>query len=485
MKTPGPETRIWIQSLENRFRSAFARLAQTHQSEGLIVAFSGGADSTALLYLCLLLTEDLGLEITAAHLDHGLRGIEAERDREAAEARAGDLNLPFVWEKVDCRKLAAVRALSLEEAAREARYDFLERVRINSGARYITTGHTADDNAEAILFNMIRGTGPAGLAGIPPIREGRILRPLLIFWKKDLVRYLKARGLTWVEDSTNTDLDYSRNRIRHSLLPQMEKHFNPAVKAALNRTAEIIRDEESAWQVYLERLKPKVSWTLGPDSVTMRISSLNGLHVAEKRRLIREGFRYIKGQPRALESGHVEAILNLLTGEKGRGLDLPGRNRAWTKDDFLFIGISLEEHETSFEYSLPLPGLVYIEEIGSGIESEIDRDPKDINPRKLGPDMAVLDFDLIEPPLIVRNLRPGDRFQPLGLKGTKKLHDFFIDAKVPASERREIPLVLDRKGIIWLVGLRVSERTRFSAGTKTALFLKFNKPPRTENGNFS
>lgn len=485
MKTPGPETRIWIQSLEDRFRSAFARLAQTHQSEGLIVAFSGGADSTALLHLCLLLTEDLGLEITAAHLDHGLRGIEAERDREAAEARAGELNLPFVWEKVDCRKLAAVRALSLEEAAREARYDFLERVRINSGARYITTGHTADDNAEAILFNMIRGTGPAGLAGIPPIREGRILRPLLIFWKKDLVRYLKARGLTWVEDSTNTDLDYSRNRIRHSLLPQMEKHFNPAVKAALNRTAEIIRDEESAWQVYLERLKPEVSWTLGPDSVTMRISSLNGLHVAEKRRLIREGFRYIKGQLRALERGHVEAILNLLTGEKGRSLDLPGRNRAWTKDDFLFIGIPLEEHETSFEYSLPLPGLVYIDEIGSGIESEIDRDPKDINPRKLGPDMAVLDFDLIEPPLIVRNLRPGDRFQPLGLKGTKKLHDFFIDAKVPASERREIPLVLDRKGIIWVVGLRVSERTRFSAGTKTALFLKFNKPPQTENGNFS
>jgi len=265
----------------------------------------------------------------------------------------------------------------------------------------------------------------------------------------------------------------------------MEKHFNPAVKAALNRTAEIIRDEESAWQVYLERLKPEVSWTLGPDSVTMRISSLNGLHVAEKRRLIREGFRYIKGQLRALERGHVEAILNLLAGEKGRGLDLPGRNRAWTKDDFLFIGISLEEHETSFEYSLPLPGLVYIEEMGSGIESEIDRDPKDINPRKLGPDMAVLDFDLIEPPLIVRNLRPGDRFQPLGLKGTKKLHDFFIDAKVPASERREIPLVLDRKGIIWVVGLRVSERTRFSAGTKTALFLKFNKPPRTENRNFS
>lgn len=473
MKTPGPETRIWIQSVEDRFRSAFARLAQTRQSEGLICAFSGGADSTALLYLCLLLAEDLGLEITAAHLDHGLRGLEAKRDREAAEVRAGELNLPFVWEKVDCSKLAVVRGLSLEEAAREARYDFLERVRINSGARYIATGHTADDNAETILFNMIRGTGPAGLAGIPPVREGRILRPLLIFWKKDLVRYLKARGLTWVEDSTNTDLSYSRNRIRHSLLPQMEKHFNPAVKAALNRTAEIIRDEESAWQVYLERLKPAVSWTPGPDSVTMRISSLNVLHVAEKRRLIREGFRHVKGQLRALESGHVEAILNLLTGDKGRGLDLPGRIRAWTRDDFLFIGISRKEHETSFEYSLPLPGSVYIEEIGSGLESEIDRDPKDINPRNVGPDMAVLDFDRIEPPLMVRNLRPGDRFQPLGLKGTKKLHDFFIDAKVPASERREIPLVLDLKGIIWVVGLRVSERTRFSAGTKTALFLKF------------
>jgi tRNA(Ile)-lysidine synthase len=476
MATHGPETTISTEGVEDRFRAAFTRLIQPRGGEGLVVAFSGGADSTALLHLCHIVGQELGLNIIAAHLDHGLRGLEAQRDREAAAARAGELRLPFYWEQVDCREQARSQSLSLEEAAREARYAFLERVRASANACYIATGHTADDNAEAVLFNIMRGTGPAGLAGIPPIREGRIIRPLLGFWKKELVSYLKIRNLTWVEDSSNADLAYARNRIRHILLPQIKKHFNPAVKSALNRMIEIIREEESVWRVFLERLKPEVDWTVGQTGVTMKINRLNSLHVAEKRRLIRDGFLVSGSQSDALEGRHVDEVLNLLAGGRDRGVDLPGRTRAWTGDGLLYIGAPPEEREVSFEYTLPVPGFVRLAEIGSDIKAEIDNAPSDINPRNLGPLRAALDLDRIEPPLIVRNFRPGDRFQPFGLKGTKKLHDFFIDSKVPAAERNEIPLILDRKGIIWAAGLRVSERARFSAETKTVLLLSLKKP---------
>ncbi|MBW2622600.1 MAG: tRNA lysidine(34) synthetase TilS [Deltaproteobacteria bacterium] len=476
MTISGPETTISIEGVGDRFRAALTRLIQPQRGEGLVVAFSGGADSTALLHLCHIVGQELGLRIIAAHLDHGLREFEAQRDREAAEARAGELKLPFYWEQVNCRELAHGQSLSLEEAAREARYAFLERVRVKANARYIATGHTADDNAEAVLFNIMRGTGPAGLAGIPPVREGRIIRPLLGFWKEELVSYLKIKNLTWVEDSSNTDLAYSRNRIRHSLLPQIEKHFNPAVKSALNRMIEIIREEESVWRVFLGRLKPEVDWAAGQNGVTMRICKLNDLHVAERRRLIREGFLVSGNQSPPLDSRRVDDILNLLTGGRDRGVDLPGRTRAWTGGGFLYIGPPPEKREVSFEYTLPVPGFVRLEEIGSGIEAEIDNDPRDINPRNLGPLKAVLDLDRIETPLTVRNFRPGDRFQPLGLKGTKKLHDFFIDSKIPAAGRKKIPLVLDRKGIIWAAGLRISERARFSAETKTVLLLSLKKP---------
>ncbi len=463
------------QNLLFRFKKAFSDLARPYPGQVSIVAFSGGADSTALLGLCQAISGDLKIELIAAHLDHGLRGSESRRDREASEAMARRLGVPFVWSKADCPALARTESLSLEEAARKARYSFLERIRREKEADCILTGHTADDNAEVLLLNLMRGTGPRGLAGIPPVRDGRVIRPLLTFWKDELVAYNKARGLDWVEDSSNKSLDFTRNRIRHDLIPKMARDFNPAIKAALVRAAQLIREEESLWELILDGLKPKVDWCEEQEAVRISAEKLAALHRAGARRLVREAVKIAAGHTRALTKDHVEGVLDMaLSGDK-RGLDLPGKLRAWIEDGCLFLGTPSDEPAFSFEYALTPPGLVRLPEIASELTAEICDDLQNIEPQKMKLSEAVLDLDRLSLPLIVRTPRPGDRFQPLGMKGTKKLHDIFIDTKIRPHERIRTPVVLDQSGIVWVGGFRISERARLTAATRKALVLRLKK----------
>ena len=268
MSRPGPDHKV--RDLKSRFREAFLALARPGRGESVLVAFSGGPDSTALLHLCLTVRDELGFDLSAAHLDHGLRGAEAERDRLAAQGAAERVGVPFYWDRVDCRALAREGSLSLEEAAREARYSFIERIGQEIGAVYAATGHTADDNAEAVLLNLLRGAGPRGLAGIPPVRQGRILRPLLGFWREELLDWLAARDLSFVEDSSNRDLNLTRNKVRHDMLPRLIRDFNPGLKAALVRTAAVIRDEEKVWDSLLSELRPRVGWEVRDGRVSMK-----------------------------------------------------------------------------------------------------------------------------------------------------------------------------------------------------------------------
>ncbi|MBW2091307.1 MAG: tRNA lysidine(34) synthetase TilS [Deltaproteobacteria bacterium] len=469
------EKNFSVQTFEARFRKIFLTLTRPHPGHGSIVSFSGGADSTALLSLCQAISGELEMKLTAAHLDHGLRGLESQRDREASEATALRLGVPFVWAKADCQALARAESLSLEEAARKARYRFLERVRREKNADYIVTGHTADDNAEVLLLNLMRGAGPQGLAGIPPIRDGHIIRPLLTFWKSELLAYIKARGLGWVEDSSNKNLNFTRNRVRHDLIPKMAQDYNPAIKAALSRTAQLIREEESAWELVLTDLKPEVGWLEKEETVRIHASKLAALNRAVGRRLVRAAFKTLTGQTRALTKDHIEHILDLASSSHRRGLDLPGGFRAWFEENYLFIGPPPDESVSLFEYSLTPPGRVQMREIGLELLAEICDRPQDIDPRNLGPSRAILDLNKLSLPLIVRTSRPGDRFQPLGMKGTKKLHDIFIDGKVEARQRPKIPVVLDQRGIVWVGGFRISDRVRLSAETRQAVLLSLKK----------
>ena len=457
-------------SLQERFRYELLLLTGAEASGGLVVACSGGADSTCLLHLCLGAGAELGWPLFVAHLDHGLRGEAAARDCQAVQALAARLGLPFYREKIDCASLARRESMSLEEAARQARYSFLETIRRQTGADFILTGHQADDQAEAVLLNLLRGAGPKGLAGIPG-KRGFILRPLLGFNREEILEYLNGLGAVWVEDQSNQEPVFTRNRIRLELLPRLAREYNPAVKKVLARTASILREEEEFWEQLLQGARVKAGWEMEQDRVLMNRSALSALAPALVRRLVRSAVEALRGHTLALTLEHVDQVIELNNGP-GRGeISLPGGLKAWIDDDKLCLGHPRAPTDVDFTYDLACPGETRAPEVQATVTAEILDYDQGVDPSRYLGRRAALDLDLVRPPLTIRPPRPGDRFQPLGLTGTKKLSDLFIDEKVPAKQRSRTLLVLDELGIIWVAGHRPADRVRLTTGTKQMLVL--------------
>ncbi|MEW6262052.1 MAG: tRNA lysidine(34) synthetase TilS [Thermodesulfobacteriota bacterium] len=455
--------------LSARFKAALLDLTGPDPGN-LVVAFSGGADSTALLHLLAGLRDELGYALQAAHLNHGLRDQAGDQDRLAAEAVSRKLDIPFHWDLIDCRNLAKKRSLSVEEASREARYEFLEKIRRRTGAAFIAIGHTADDNTELVLMNLMRGAGPSGLAGMP-VRRGFIIRPLLNFRRKELIVYLEDRGLSWVDDASNRDLNFTRNRIRHDLLPKLRADYNPDVDSALWRTARIFRDEEAVWSRLVSEAAGRAGWKEEAGWVGLDRTVLAQLDRAVARRLIRAAVEKIIGPRRGLGFGRVEEVLDLARAPGKSGFDLPGGPRVWTESGRLLLGRPVEIAPARFEQELCVPGETRLRAIAGRLTARIESWPQNIDLKSLGPFAVVLDYERLTPPFLIRSFRPGDKFQPLGLAGTKKLSDLFIDAKVPAGHRHKIPLVVDAQGLVWVAGFRPAERARIHARTSRALFL--------------
>lgn len=463
-------------NLQTRFEEALDSLISINEDSRILVAYSGGSDSTALLKLFSKVSKEIGCSLTAAHLDHGIRGDAAEKDRRFAEKFCEKLGIDFIWEKTDCPAQAREKSMSLEEAARFARYDFLNRVREKLNSDFIATGHTADDNIEVVLFNLMRGAGPSGLAGIPCVRDGRIIRPVLGFWRRELTQYLKSTDTPWVEDASNQDTSFTRNRIRHELIPLMADQYNPDVALALDRTARLIRDEEDYWEAHLEKIKQQVSWAGAENTVSMDSARLSRLHPALGRRLVRAAYLYLKGHTLSLTFHHVEDVLALLSGASGKGIDLPGGIRAVFKDGLISFGSGKKKQPfPAYEYQLDIPGSIMINETGIKVEAAII-DSKDLDLKNMTPDQAAMDINRLTLPLIVRSVSPGDRFQPLGMQGTKKLKDFFIDVKLPEALRPQIPLITDKDGIIWVGGMRLSEKASITNETESVLLVNIIRP---------
>lgn len=329
--------------LPDRFRHQLAALCPSWPESRFLVAYSGGLDSSALIHLAALALppERLG----AAHLNHGLRAEAAERDQRFAEKTARGLGLSFLTEKRDVAALAQSRRKGLEEAARRARYDFLKKAADDFRADFVLTAHQADDQAETLMLNLIKGAGPGGLAGIHPRRPlerpepgrtdpGRqveLLRPLLPFSRSELRAWLSEQGLNWVEDLSNADTRHRRNLIRRDILPAL-RGLNPRLVPALARTAEVLRGEEDFWRLHLARLWPRVMLREGPAELVLDRPALEGLSPAEQRRLVYEALQRIwlsrPNPPEPLTFSGVDMVLALLRFGGRRGLDLPGGLRA-------------------------------------------------------------------------------------------------------------------------------------------------------------
>ncbi|HLT59100.1 MAG TPA: tRNA lysidine(34) synthetase TilS [Limnochordales bacterium] len=478
--------------LLERVEDYIARHRLLRPGDRVLAAVSGGPDSLALLHLFTRLRAPWALGLHAVHVNHGLRP-EAAQDAAFVESVGQAWGVPVTVVAVDVRAERAPGE-SLQQAARRVRYRVLAQAADQVSATRIALGHHADDQAETVLLRLLRGAGTTGLAGMRP-RRGRYIRPLLGVPRAAIEAYCRRFELNPRVDPSNVSPQYLRNRIRHHLLPLLEREYNPNIRAVLCRTAGLLREEDDLLEALAVRAHRRLAAQGGPHELP--VAGLARLPAAVARRVVRRALAAAGVPLSRVTADHVAAVLALLDGVGA--VDVPGGVRARRAGD----RIRLERPPSgpavapagpappAFFHPLDVPGKTAVGELGLVIRAEIVEPPASravaADPRAAsGPMQAVLDWDRLVLPLVVRSWQPGDRMRPLGLDGTKKLQDLFVDAKVPAGERRRVPIIADQAGPVWVVGLRVDARAAVTAETQRVLRLRVEpvsgEPGSGENG---
>ncbi len=433
-------------------RKTIKRFNMLSPGETVVVGVSGGADSLGLLYVLEEL-EEYSLKLIVSHMNHGIRSEEGKRDAEFVEEIAEKLNLPLELKEVNTPEFKKGSNLSLEEAARIIRYQFFKEVLDKHGARKIATAHTLDDQAETVLMRLIRGSGALGLSGIPPVSEDYIIRPLIETPRSEVEEYLTAKGIKWVDDSTNMARDFLRNRIRHELIPELQE-YNPRIKEALSRTASILRVEEDFIRSGAKNWLRYVFGSAGEGELVGNISRYKLIPEALRTAFLRMAIEKLKGNLRRISFGHIDSMDELLLCETPSGeISLPD-GIVMAKGYDLFLITRRSELKREFSYTILSPGKWSF----PGFECEVEI--ADVESLSSDNFVGMFDVDSVELPITVRNFHPGDRFIPLGMKTPKKVKRFFIDEKIPRFLRSRIPIFFIRSEIMWIGGMRIDERFR-------------------------
>jgi tRNA(Ile)-lysidine synthase len=438
----------------------------------VVVAVSGGADSVALLYLLLEVAPRAAFSVAGlAHVNHQLRGVDADRDESFCRALGARLGLPVHVEQADVRRLAADEGRSLEDAARQARYAALDRARAALAADRVAVAHTLDDQAETVLLKLLRGAGPRGIAAISA-RNGAIVRPLLGMRRAQVRSWLADKQVGHVEDASNGDLARPRNLVRHEVLPRLQQWFGPGVPATLARAAEVAGADEELLARLTDLAVARVVRREGARVLVDRLA-LGREPLALARRIALEALR--RAGTRHPGFDHVEAVLGLCAVREG-GFDLPGGVRAELIGADVVLSSRASDSRrqpAAFRYPLPVPGRVWIEESGAGITAE---HAEGLPVATADAPAAVVPATRAAGGFQVRSWQPGDALRPLGLGGRKKLQDLFVDRHVGRLERHRIPLVVDTDDrIVWVPGHALDEAYRVTPGADGVVVLKLTR----------
>lgn len=452
-------------------RRAVTRHGMLAPGELVLVAVSGGPDSVALAHALHLLAPELGVRLHLFHLDHGLRGEAGAADARWVAEFAARRGLPFTVRQAHVAAEAA-RHGGVEAAGRAVRYRELQRVAAATGARRVAVGHNRDDQAETLLLRLLRGAGRRGLGGMAPVRPlgpgsapgTTLIRPLLAIARAEIEAFCAAEQLDPRTDPTNAEPLYARNRIRLELLPFLRERFNPQVAARLADTAAVLRAEDD----YLDAAAQAALAGLGLPPGQVPAAALLGVHPALRRRMV----RILAGQAGvALDLGHVEAILDLCTTTGTTATSLPGGWQAVAEYGLLtFLSPGPGAAATAAPVPLPVPGQV--DALGWRFTAALapapdgTGAPAGVHP-EAGDRALALELDPARLPgaLAVRTWRPGDRLYPVGMTGSKKLQDLFVDLKVPRTRRGRVPLLVAGDAVLWAVGLRSDRRFAPAPGT--------------------
>ena len=433
--------------LLSRFYKSLTHSGCIPNGSRVLVAVSGGADSVALLSLLHQVAGTLDLHLEAAHLDHALRDASRDDARFVEQLCIG-LSVPLTVERQDVGKIARQCKGNLEEVARDVRRNFLTTTALARNCNLIALGHHADDQAETFLMRLLRGSGSAGLAGMRMVSES-VVRPLLPFHRDVLLAYLKEEGIAWREDESNQDQRFTRNRIRHHLLPVLES-FNPKISSQLVGLCEQLRQDDDYWTGFVAQELARCGEWQGDDYTLDRALMLE-LVPALAGRVVRAALSQVRGNLRGITATHIADILHLVSEGPPQGeLSLPSAWVARRYEKLLFSRQKPEENE-HFEIVLNSPGAYQL----SGertLQLSLEEQPGRESAEIVEFAAASLSF-----PLLLRHCRPGDRFRPSGMSGTKKLQDLFVDLKLTKEERQESLLLLKDNEVLWVVGLRRCE----------------------------
>ncbi len=427
--------------MEKLVLKAIEKFSLINGEKTVTVALSGGADSMSLLYSLNSIKDELGFTLKAAHLNHGIRGEEADRDAEFVKKQCEILGVELISEFADVPKYAKENGYSLELAARKLRYEFLERI---ADGCLVATAHTASDNLETMIFNLTRGSGADGLCGIPA-KRGIFIRPLLLATRTDVEEYCNKNNIHYVTDTTNLSDDYSRNKIRHNVIPVL-KELNPRVEESSVKTADILREDSS----YIKAVANEfLAENLNEGNLILKDFGL--LDVAVKKRVITK-FIELHDSDISLETVHIESILKIC--ENGGKTNLPKSKHGICKKGELFIKNS--------DASNKIPEF----------KVEITENTQKINNLLLN---NSIDCDKIVGKSELRTRMVGDSIRICGRPCTKSLNKWFNETGVAKEERDYIPVLADEKGPIWVFGLGVAQRCAVTSSTKRMLQIKGEK----------
>ncbi|SMC22393.1 tRNA(Ile)-lysidine synthase [Desulfacinum hydrothermale DSM 13146] len=452
--------------------------------ETLLVAVSGGPDSTALFCTLRALRQALEYErLVVAHFHHGLRGSDADADKRFVAEMARRAGCFFVSgrQDVEAYRKTEGQGLSLEMAARECRRRFLFVEMKRLGAHRLAVGHTADDQAEEVLLRLLRGTGPEGMAAMRSKTHEGIVRPLLWASRRDVLAYLKDKGQPYREDATNRQPICRRNRLRLQVLPELERIFEGDVRRVLCRHAQLAARDADFWDCLLGSIWSRCVRKAKEGRVILDRRRLVEEHPAVRGRLLRRALESV-GLARGLSMEHVENVHRLVAkAQSGRALVLPKGVRVAVEGDRVVVTAPGEAH---FRGEAPVGDTLRMEGPGEytwgpwrihvmRVENFPPQGPaREDRIRQGGPWTVHMDAEAVAWPLEVRSFRPGDRFRPLGMGGSKKVHDLFVDAKVPKSDRARVPIVVDREKICWIAGHRLDDRVRVTPETRNVLAIR-------------
>lgn len=456
-----------------------ARYVEQHRllqkGDRLLVAVSGGPDSLCLLHVLRALAPRYDLSLIVAHLDHRIRP-EAGQEAEAVRSLAAAWSLPFEGAAIDVPAYRSGRRISASEASRIVRFRFLLEAAKRQEAGKIALGQQLDDQAETVLFNLLRGTGPDGLAGILPRRNYgpvELIRPLLGVSRREIERYCLDHKLEPARDASNLKTDYTRNRIRLELIPHLEERYNPNLKYSLAQLASLVAADRDILGAKARKVFSELTrWE--KDRLIVNRAALNALPEALRGRVAyRALLKFVSG--RSIGRRHVEQLLQLAE-KRGPSRVLPLPGGAWAYSNYEELILSprkMELGEGLPETPLQIPGSTHLPDSGVRVEASF------INPGELKwppqPYQAYLDYESLPGPLVIRSRWPGARFHPQGAPGEKKLKDFFIDRKVSRYRRDSFPLVTSGGKVVWVMGERIAHPYRITGNTRTALVLELIK----------